>query len=201
MDYFNDFLNNSSSKKIMFVISFLIICLTDFYKNVTYKFDLTNTTFIHQYNDTNINKCNYSLKLMHEYKINNAFTYGLVLFFLLFVDFTNTTNRRNFYFITFAILIMNFVFSSFIEIIQFYYNCVELIMDYIPQTLILLYMNYLYTFFIVAIFISSFKYRRLSYIEINNEGLPNDDGLPKYNDIINDIPPPTYTQNTNINTN
>lgn len=196
MNYLDDFLNNKSYKSLMLMFGFIMICFTDFYKNEIYEFDSTNTTLIYQYNNTNIDKCNDSLKLMNDYKVNNIFTYGLVLILLGCMNFTNIVNRRHFCFITFAILIMNFVFASYIEIFQFYYSCVELIMNYIPQPLILFYINYIFTIGIVAAFVLPLECKRKrNYIEIQN----NND-LPKYDDIVVDVPPPLYTSNENTNT-
>ena len=190
MNYLDDFLNNKSYKSMMLLFGFIMICFTDFYKNNVYEFDTTNTTLIYQYNNTDIDKCNDTLKLMNDYKINNIFTYAIILLLLGFMDFTNIIKRRNFCFISFAILIMNFVFAGFIEIVQFYYHCVELIMNNIPQPLILFYINYIFTIGIIAAFILPLECKkRRNYYEIE------DNGLPKYNDIVNDIPPPQYTPN------
>lgn len=198
MNYLEDFLNNKAYKTYMLMFGFIMICFTDFYKNEIYEFDSTNTTLIYEYNNTDINKCNDSFKLMHDYKINNIFTYGLVLILLSCMNFTNIQNRKYFCLITLLILLLNFIFASFIEVIQFYYNCIQLIMYNIPQPLILFYINYIFTIGIIAVFILPLecKKNKRNYIEINNTD------LPKYTDIFIDVSPPMYTPNTNTpNTN
>ena len=103
MNYLEDFLNNKSYKSMLLMFSFIMIFFTDFYKNNAYEFDTTNTTLIYQYNTTDIDKCNYTLKLMHDYKINNIFTYSIILFLLGFMDFTLFIQKKFLYYFVFNI--------------------------------------------------------------------------------------------------
>jgi len=193
MNYLQDFLLNRTYKSLMIMFGFMFICFTDIYKNefINYNYLSNSTDFDNitlKYNDTNIETCCNISKSIHFYKINNIFTNGLLLLFLSIINFELTNTRKSFCYLTLSIFIINFIWSSFIEVVQFYFNCLKLMIDYIPQAQILFYINYIITLAILASFILPINYklkRRINYINMNSE-------LPKYDDIINESPP-TYT--------
>jgi hypothetical protein len=192
MTYLEEFLTYKPYKNLAIAFSFFIVFFTDIYKNEIFELNIDNST-VYDYNFTNINECNQTIKLIHDYKINNLVTFGFMLILLIFLNFTNLQNRKNFCLISFIILIINFIFGSFIQTKQFYYKCVNLIIDYNEDSLILFYINYVFVFCVILAYLLQIKYNS-NYNEINNTecDCDNNDELPKYNDIFSDRPPPLY---------
>lgn len=187
MKCIDEFLTSTRYKICFAVLTFFMVCITDVYKNNTYDLNFDNST-IYEYSNSNVYKCYESMNNIYYYKLNNGITYGILLFMLLCANFTSAVNRSSFCVMAFAIMIISFLWSICIVILQLNYNCMELLMDNMPTQQFMFYLNFVFNVCLMIALVLLME-RKKHYTNIDEE-------LPRYTNIINDTPePPPYTQN------
>lgn len=215
MAYLEDFLTNKTHKVIsifsgLFFIFFMNIITLPSKLNLENIYNSTDDDYFNDdyinntnyyFNNTNIEKCDFVLKNMYFYDIFNSASIFTLCFLLLCPNYNKIIKRKLFCIFSYFILLINIIYGSYVNIINFYNECNDIIKIEYNVFQIKFCLNYLSMIVLLLVFAGNCKVKKNNNITNDNNDDNDDDfnKLPVYTEVdmrqsLLTNQPPSYNQ-------